>query len=281
MVSIKEYVEIQKQLLKDAFSLQKLVDKEKNKGSGEITLHIIQVGNNQASNAYIKGKIKDGEELGVNVDLIKYPEDVDEDTFLRDLDILQTSIVRNNLLEGIIVQLPLPKNISNNIKLNRWVDVDGFAMNSLVNPCTPMGIMRYLRYNKVLLDGKNAVVIGRSNIVGKPMAKLLLQENANVTVLHSHTKEEDLRNYIKNADIIVCAVGRRHFLNNSLLEYKKDAIVIDVGINRDENNKLCGDCEKNLPVAYQTPVPGGVGLLTRIALYENLFQLNRLKLTEN
>lgn len=121
------------------------------------------------------------------------------------------------------------------------------------------------------------MVIGRSNIVGKPMAKLLLEANANVTILHSHTKEEDLKNYIKNADIIVCAVGKRYFLN-TLFEYKKDAIVIDVGINRDENNKLCGDCEKNLPVACQTPVPGGVGLLTRFALYENLFQLNRLKL---
>ena len=277
MVSIKEYVEIQKQLLKDAFSLQKLIDKEKYERSGEITLHIIQVGDNQASNAYIKGKIKDGEGLGVNVDLIKYKEDVKESEFLKDIDILQTSIAHNNRLEGIIVQLPLPENLSNKIELNKRVDVDGFALDSLVNPCTPMGIMRYLRYNKILLDGKNAVVIGRSSIVGKPMAKLLLQENANVTILHSHTREEDLRNYIKNADIIVCAVGRRHFLNTSF-EYKKDAIVIDVGINRDENNKLCGDCEKNLPVAYQTPVPGGVGLLTRIALYENLFQLNKLKL---
>ena len=280
MISIKEYVEIQKQLLKDAFSYQKIVDKEHCEGKGEITLHIIQVSDNQASNAYIKGKIKDGEELGVNVNLIKYKENVNEKEFLKDLDILQTSIAHHNKLEGIIVQLPLPKNLSNKIKLNKWVDVDGFALDSLVNPCTPMGIMKYLNYNKVILDGKNAVVIGRSNIVGKPMAKLLLQENANVTILHSHTKEEDLRNYIKNADIIVCAVGRRNFLNNSF-EYKKDAIVVDVGINRDENNKLCGDCEKNLPVAYQTPVPGGVGLLTRIALYENLFQLNILKLKED
>lgn len=277
MISIKDYVETNKKILKDAFSLQKIVDKEKNKGSGEITLHIIQAGNNQASNAYIKGKIKDGEELGVNVDLIRYPEDVDENMFLGDLDTLQTSIVHNNSLEGIIVQLPLPKNLSNRIELNKGVDVDGFALDSLVNPCTPSGIMKYLEYNNVILDGKNAVVIGRSNIVGKPMAKLLLEANANVTVLHSHTKEEDLKNYTKNADIIVCAVGKRNFLNNSL-EYKKSAIVIDVGINRAENNKLCGDCEKDLPVAYQTPVPGGVGLLTRIALYENLFQLNRLKL---
>ena len=221
MISIKEYVDLQKKLLKDAFSLQKLVDKEKHERSGEITLHIIQVGDNQASNAYIKGKIKDGEELGVNVDLIKYKENVSENEFLKGLDVLQTSIAHNNKLEGIIVQLPLPENLSNKLKLNKWVDVDGFALDSLVNPCTPMGIMRYLRYNKVPLDGKNAVVIGRSNIVGKPMAKLLLQENANVTILHSHTREEDLRNYIKNADIIVCAVGRRHFLNNSF-EYKKD-----------------------------------------------------------
>ena len=146
----------------------------------------------------------------------------------------------------------------------------------MVNPCTPQGIINYLEYNKIPLDGKNAVVIGRSTSVGKPMAKLLLQENANVTVLHSHTKEEDLKNYIKNADVIVCAVGKRNFLNNSL-EYKKNAIVIDVGINRDENNKLCGDCEKDLPVGYQSPVPGGVGLLTRVSLYNNLIKLLRIR----
>lgn len=280
MISIQEYVEIQKQLLKDAFSYQKIVDKEHCEGKGEITLHIIQVGDNQASNAYIKGKIKDGEELGVNVDLIKYKEDVNENEFLKDLDVLQTSIAHHNKLEGIIVQLPLPKNLSNKIKLNKWVDVDGFALDSIVDPCTPAGIKKYLNYNKVNLDGINAVIIGRSSIVGKPMAKLLLDANCNVTVLHSHTRKEDLYNYIKNADLIVCAVGKRNFLDKSF-EYKKDAIVIDVGINRDENNKLCGDCEKDLPVAYQTPVPGGVGLLTRISLYENLFVLNFNKLKED
>ena len=119
MISIKEYVDLQKKILKDAFSLQKLIDKEKYNGSGEITLHIIQVGDNQASNAYIKGKIKDGEELGVNVDLIKYKEDVNESEFLKALDVLQTSIVHHNKLEGIIVQLPLPENLSNKINLNK------------------------------------------------------------------------------------------------------------------------------------------------------------------
>ena len=277
MILIKDYVEKKKEMLEKSFSYQKSIYRKNNNGKGDIILHIIQVGNNQASNAYIKGKVKDAKDLGVSIDLIKYPENVDEREFFKDLNVLETCIIHNNKLEGIIVQLPLPKHLSQNIKINKEVDVDGFALDSLVNPCTPQGIINYLKYNKIDIDGKNAVIIGRSNIVGKPMAKLLLNENANVTILHSHTKEEDLKNYIKNADIIVCAVGKRNFLNK-FLKYKKEAVIIDVGINRDENGNLCGDCEKDLPVAYQSPVPGGVGLLTRLALYENLSILNEIKL---
>ena len=121
--------------------------------------------------------------------------------------------------------------------------------------------------------GKNAVVIGRSNIVGKPMAKLLLKESCNVTVLHSKTSKEDMANYLANADIVVVAVGKKHLITNSF-KFKESAVVVDVGINRDEDG-LHGDVEPGLPVRLQTPVPGGVGLLTRLALMENLLKINK------
>ena len=134
-----------------------------------------------------------------------------------------------------------------------------------------LSYIQSLKHENVPLLGKNAVVIGRSNIVGKPMARMLLKESCNVTVLHSKTTKEDMSNYIKNADIIVVAIGKAGFLNNDF-EYKKDATIIDVGISRLEDG-LHGDALPNLPVKLQTPVPGGVGLLTRLALYENLLEI--------
>ena len=127
-------------------------------------------------------------------------------------------------------------------------------------------------HTEIIVNGKNAVIIGRSNIVGKPMAKMLLKESCNVTVLHSKTSKEDMANYLKNADIIVVAVGKQHLITKEF-KFKKTAIVVDVGINRDVDGKLHGDVEPNLPVALQTPVPGGVGLLTRLALMENLLKI--------
>jgi methylenetetrahydrofolate dehydrogenase (NADP+)/methenyltetrahydrofolate cyclohydrolase len=121
-------------------------------------------------------------------------------------------------------------------------------------------------------SGKNAVIIGRSNIVGKPMHKLLLDANMNVTILHTRTSEEDKRFYLEHADLIVVAAGKAGVLNKSY-KLKESAIVMDVGINFDENGKLIGDCEKDLPVAFQSPVPGGCGLLTRLAVIENLIKL--------
>ena len=179
-------------------------------------------------------------------------------------------------VDGFIVQMPLPKGIDEEkIKLavSPLKDVDGFHPLSKLNPCTPQGIMDYLHRENIEILGKNAVVIGRSNIVGKPMAHLLLKESANVTVLHSKTKFEDMFNYVKNADIIVVAVGRQHLLDNRF-EFKPSAVVIDVGINRDETG-LHGDALPDLPVRLQTPVPGGVGLLTRLALMENLLKLHK------
>jgi methylenetetrahydrofolate dehydrogenase (NADP+)/methenyltetrahydrofolate cyclohydrolase len=124
-------------------------------------------------------------------------------------------------------------------------------------------------------SGKNAVIIGRSDIVGKPMAKLLLEENMNTTILHSKTSEEDKKFYLKNADLVIVATGQLNTLNNSYV-FKDTSIVIDVGINVDHLGKLCGDCQKDLKVAFQSPVPGGVGLLTRLALIENALTLKML-----
>lgn len=123
-------------------------------------------------------------------------------------------------------------------------------------------------------QGKNAVVIGRSNIVGKPMAHLLLKESMNVTVLHSKTIDTDKRLFLENADLVVVATGHMHTLTQDY-ELKKSAVVIDVGINVKEDGKLCGDCDHGLPVAFQSPVPGGVGLLTRIAVIDNLIELSK------
>ncbi len=259
-MTVKEYVAKRKQEIKD------LVLTMERKPS----IAIVQVNEDAGSNAYVKGKLKDAAELGVNADLIKLPLDTSEEELLKVIDELNN----DNIHDGFIVQMPLPKQINEEtIKLavSPKKDVDGFHPLSSLAPCTPKGIMNYLHSEGIEILGKNAVVIGRSNIVGKPMAKLLLKESANVTVLHSKTSFEDMSRYIANADIIVIAIGRMHFLDNKF-KYKESAAVIDVGISRDETG-LHGDALPGLPVRLQTPVPGGVGLLTRLALYENLLEI--------
>jgi len=259
-MEIKEFVQKRKQELKQEF-----LNVDKN-----LKFVIVQMNEDPASNAYIKGKLKDGAELGVNVELRKFPIDFSEGQLLKEI----YSLNLDKSVVGFIVQMPLPKQINEEkvkLAISPDKDVDGFHPLSKLNPCTPQGIMNYLDHEGIELLGKNAVVIGRSNIVGKPMAKLLLSRSANVTVLHSKTKFDDMFNYVKNADIIVVAVGKTGLLDNKF-EYKKDAIIVDVGINREEDG-LHGDAIKDLPVKFQTPVPGGVGLLTRLALYENLLKL--------
>lgn len=259
-MEIKEFVKVRKEELKVEFSK---VDKN-------LKFVIVQMNEDPASNAYIKGKLKDGNELGVNVELKKFPMDFSQEQLLKEIN----SLNHDSSVVGFIVQMPLPKQINEEavkLAISPEKDVDGFHPLSKLNPCTPQGIMNYLDQEGIDLLGKNAVVIGRSNIVGKPMAKLLLSRSSNVTVLHSKTKFEDMFNYVKNADIIVVAVGKTGLLDNKF-EYKKDAIIVDVGINREEDG-LHGDAIRDLPVKLQTPVPGGVGLLTRLALYENLLKL--------
>lgn len=234
------------------------------------TLMIIQANDDPASNSYVRGKIKDGEEIGFKVLLNKLPTTVLQDELLKEVEKANL----NPDIHGLIVQLPLPKQIDEKVvklAIAPVKDVDGFHPLSPFTPCTPKGIVSYLEGEGFLFKGKNAVVLGRSDIVGKPMAKLLLSKDCNVTVLHSKTSMDDKRAYIKMADLIVVAIGRLGYLDHSF-EYKPSAVIVDVGINRGEDGKLHGDAVAGLPVALQTPVPGGVGLLTRLALMDNLME---------
>lgn len=261
-MNIKEYVSIKKQKLKDEISSYDRVPH----------FVIVQVNDDPASNAYIKGKLKDSQEVGINAELVKFDENISEDKLLSEI----AKINSDKSVDGLIVQMPLPKHIDEEkikLAINPEKDVDGFHPLSNLEPCTPKGIITYLRDCNINLVGKNAVVIGRSNIVGKPMAKLLLKEHCNVTVLHSRTTKDDMKFYIKHADIIVIAIGKPGFLDETF-EYNADAVIVDVGINRTESG-LVGDAKANLPVKIQTPVPGGVGLITRLTLLENLMEIFR------
>lgn len=262
-MEIKEYVALRKQALKQEIESMKK----------KPTLLIIQANDDPSSNAYVRGKLKDGNEIGANFILNKVSDTISEDELIE----LVNKANNDDNIDGIIVQLPLPKHIDEEkIKLavSPKKDIDGFHPLSKFIPCTPKGIVSYLSEEGFSFTGKNAVVLGRSNIVGKPMAKLLLSKNCNVTVLHSKTSQEDKEFYIAHADLIVVAIGRLNYLNNDF-KYKKDCYIVDVGINRGEDGKLHGDALPNLPVKLQTPVPGGVGLLTRIALLENLMEACR------
>jgi methylenetetrahydrofolate dehydrogenase (NADP+)/methenyltetrahydrofolate cyclohydrolase len=255
---MKDYVTKEKQFLK-----KYIKDNELNP-----TLAIVQVGDDDpASNAYIKGKIKDCDELGIEYLHLKFTGHISQRKFNDEI----MELNRDKNIDGIIVQLPLPKHLILNTHLiYPDKDVDGFSYDSSYIPCTPSGIYYYLCNRGVEVDGKNVVIIGRSDIVGKPMAKLMLDMNATVTVCHSHTK--DISMYTKIADIIIVAVGKRNILTRDMIGDNRP-IVIDVGINRDENGKLCGDCDYDNLVdicEYVSPVPGGVGLLTRLTLMRNV-----------
>lgn len=262
-MDIREYVRLAKEDIKEEISRM---------GKTPV-LSIITVGEDPASQAYVRGKKKDASEVGIEARHIVFPASISEEELLRSIEEQNA----DSSVNGIIVQLPVPKHISEekiNLTISPKKDVDGFTPLSSFEPCTPKGIIDYLSFLHFDFQGKNAVVIGRSEIVGKPMAKMLLAKNMNVTVLHSKTTEEDKAFYIAHADLIVVATGRRGIVD-SHYTFKKSAYVIDVGINRDENNHLHGDCEPGLPVALQTPVPGGVGLLTRLALLTNLLEASK------
>lgn len=263
LMTVKEYVAKRKEeLKKEVLSLPK-----------KPFLTIIRVGNDPASESYVRGKTKDAAEIGFGSEVIVLEETTSQEELL---SLIKTKNEDPNV-DGLLVQLPVPSHISTkaiNDTISPFKDVDGFTPESSFIPCTPKGIVSYLEASGFEFEGKNAVVLGRSQIVGLPMARLLLKKNSNVTVLHSKTEDKDRAFYIAHADLVVCAVGKEGFLDNHYT-YKPSAIIVDVGINRGKDGKLHGDALPSLPVAIQTPVPGGVGLLTRLALMENLLEASK------
>ncbi|CAI3314685.1 bifunctional methylenetetrahydrofolate dehydrogenase/methenyltetrahydrofolate cyclohydrolase [Enterococcus cecorum] len=232
-------------------------------------LAVILVGEDPASQVYVRNKERAANNIGMYSVVYRLPETTSEADLIAKIEELN----QDDKIHGILVQLPLPKHINEDLVLDTIdpaKDVDGFHPMNLGNlfagkptmiPCTPAGIMELIKLSGLDLAGKNAVIIGRSNIVGKPMAHLLLQANATVTICHSKTK--DLPKVAKQADVLVVAIGRANFVTADFV--KEGAVVIDVGINRDENNKLTGDVkfDEVAPLtSYITPVPGGVGPMT-------------------
>ncbi|MBP5599089.1 MAG: bifunctional methylenetetrahydrofolate dehydrogenase/methenyltetrahydrofolate cyclohydrolase FolD [Lachnospiraceae bacterium] len=240
------------------------------------SLAVIQVGNDPASSIYVKNKKKACEYIGIGSVSYELSESTTQEKLLDTIDELN----KRSDIAGILVQLPLPKHINEDevIKaISPKKDVDGFHVENVgalcvgedgFVSCTPAGVIELLKRYNVEMSGKNCVVVGRSNIVGKPMALLMLRENATVTVCHSKT--QNLKDVCKNADILIVAIGKPKFINE---EYVKDgAVVIDVGIHRDENNKMCGDVDFESvkdKVSKITPVPGGVGPMTIAMLMNN------------
>ena len=242
-------------------------------------LMVVIVGNNPASQSYVRGKIKATEYVGFEGSLVSLPEDVTEDALIAEIERLN----QDEQVDGILVQLPLPKHISEDrviAAISPEKDVDGFHATNVARlwlnqpctvPCTPKGVIVMLDRAGIEISGKNAVVVGRSNIVGKPVAKLLLDRNATVTIAHSRTK--NLKEVCRQADILVAAVGRPLMLTADYI--KPGAAVIDVGINRLEDGRLVGDVDfegaKEIAGAI-TPVPGGVGPMTITMLMRNTIE---------
>lgn len=252
-------------------------DAEKLNGKGIIPgLAVIMVGNNPASKTYVRNKKIACEKAGIKSEEYLLPENASEKEILNLIDKLNAT----KEVSGILVQLPLPSHLDSKTiceRISPLKDVDAFTSKNIGDlfkgdakflPCTPAGIIEILKHENINLAGKHCVIIGRSNIVGKPLALLLIQNDATVTVCHSKTK--NLEEICKLADIVICAVGKEKFLKKEMV--KPGAVVIDVGINRDGNGKLCGDADfENLePICSKiTPVPGGVGPMTVAMLVKN------------
>lgn len=260
MLDIKSYVIKWKETLKKRVS--KLLRKP--------VLVIVQMGNVEASNRYVRNKVKDANEVGIDAVVAHFEEDSFE-TIEQFKD--KVTELATNGADGIIVQLPLPQKF-NNVKyllenVPAYMDVDGLSGKpGAQTPCTPLGIMTFLNDEKLIdKPHKKALVIGRSELVGRPMAKLLLDNDYTVTVAHSKSGKEEIQRLAEEADLVVCAVGKERFLDCTHI----NGVVMDVGINFDANGKMCGDCytEERATADLRSPVPGGVGLLTRCALMEN------------
>lgn len=243
----------------------------------EPMLVVILVGDDYASQVYVGKKQEVCQEVGIKSEVIKLPSTTRQKELIEIIDKLNNDIY----VQGILVQLPLPSHIDKELVVNRIhknKDVDclnAYNVGKLckknkfpIYPCTPLGCIEILKQSNIELSGKHCVIIGRSDIVGKPLVNMLLAENATVTICHSKTK--DMEVLTRLADIVIIAIGKPKFLKKEMI--KKGAIVIDVGINRDENNKLCGDVDFDDVIGtvdYITPVPRGVGVLTTALLTKN------------
>ena len=249
---------------------------------------IVQIGDNPASNTYVRNKIKDCQECGIESRLYRYNSSITQD-FLEDFFERMSA---DKSINALMLQLPIPKHLNAQKIIDKIApekDVDGLTtlnngllvtgQNGFI-PCTAAGCMKMIHSTGIDIAGKNAVVIGRSNIVGKPVAMQLLKENATVTICHSHTI--GLKEICRNADILIAAVGKKNFVTADMI--KSGAIVIDVGINVQENGKLCGDVNFNEVkevAGYITPVPGGVGLMTRAMLMKNILEATKCQLIKD
>lgn len=259
------------------------VSELKSKGI-EPKLAVILVGENPASQVYVRNKQKDCEEVGIISQGIVLPEDTDSEKLKRIINDLNS----DNTVNGILVQLPLPKHL-NETEITQLIkpekDVDAFSYYNVGRimtgdyafvPCTPAGCMELIKQSGIDPAGKKCVVVGRSNIVGKPMAMLLMQANGTVTVCHSKT--QNLAEITRQADILVAAIGKQGFITGDMI--KEGAVIVDVGINRGDDGKLHGDCEYETcfeKAGYITPVPGGVGPMTRVMLLKNTIKAVRLQ----
>lgn len=247
-------------------------------------LTVIQVGDDSASNIYVKQKSKMASNLGLNFNHIKLEEDVREEDILKIIDDLN----RDNNVDGILVQMPLPEHLNSRVIQNAispLKDVDGLTdinMGMLVHkkncliPCTPLGVMELLKYYNIDVAGKNVAIVGRSDLVGRPMAEVMINSDATVTLCHSKTN--NLKDITKNADILVVAVGKAKLITSDMV--KDGVVVVDVGINRLEDGSLCGDVDfdgVSSKCSYITPVPGGVGQMTVLELGYNTYKAYLLR----
>ncbi len=280
MAEILDGKELAKNIRKD---LKWEVEKLKEKGIVP-KLAVIMVGDNSSSEVYVKNKSFACKKVGIDFEEFFLDKSATEQELL---DLIE-KLNQNKNINGILLQSPVPKHIDIN-KAFRTIlpekDVDGFHPMNVGNlvigedcfiSCTPYGVMKLLEEYKIEIEGKNAVILGRSNIVGKPMVQCLLAKNATITVCHSKTKE--IENIVKNADIVISAIGKPHFVTNKMI--KQGAVVIDVGINRLEDGTIVGDVEYesvSQKASYITPVPGGVGPMTIAMLLQNVVKATKIQ----
>lgn len=260
-------------------SIRGKVQELASKGLRRPCLAVVIVGDDPASRSYVKGKVSAAEYVGIDSPLIELPASITTGELLAEVQMLNA----DPSVDGILIQLPLPEHVGENAVLDAIdpsKDVDGFHPSNVAAlwlgrpcfvPCTPLGVIKLIESTGIDIKGKNAVVVGRSNIVGKPVAKLLLDRNATVTIAHSRTV--DLASVTRQADILVAAVGRPRMITADMI--KPGAVVIDVGINRTADGKLAGDVDfeaVSQVAGFITPVPGGAGPMTIAMLMENTLQ---------